>query len=358
MPLSSFLSRFRPVRDGQTTWPQQIVSQWLVLQQNDNPSTDYYIRSRLHETGLPVSYKNLDKDIPHFGDLAPGTGVIIVRYLNARWAKALRMHRSQLSMVAYFMDDDLLHPKHWAGLPRTYVKKLNKYCGAFLKDIRELASVYWFSTNELRQRYPFNSGQVLAPKPLVIDVERAHVLHPLRETGPIQLFYHGSATHEAEMNWLYPIIEKVLYQCTDLHFELIGNHTINQKFRHLPRTRILHPLSWANYLSHCHTLNGHIGLAPILPSPFNMGRSHSKVYDIARCGAVGIYSTPSPYIDTVLHQEDGILLKNDPDLWVKTITELTENRSKLNALRQASVARHTTPSFTTADVVGQVLEQA
>jgi len=358
VPLSRILSRLRLARGSQAVWPQQVVHQWLVLQQNDNPSTDYYIRPHLQETGLPVSYKNIDKDVPHFGDLAPGTGVVIVRYLNSRWANALRTHRSQLSQVAYFMDDDLLHPKHWVGLPRPYVKKLNKYCGAFIADIHALSSEYWFSTEELRQRYPYTTAQIIEPRPLVGDAYGPRTLHPVRENGPVQMFYHGSATHQAEMEWLFPIIRTLLDKCPRLHFELIGNHSINQRFRHLPRTRILHPLSWHNYISHCHTLQGHIGLAPILSSPFNMGRSHSKIYDIARCGAVGVYSTPSPYVGAITDKEDGVMLKNDPDLWVETISGLANDPAKLNALRTTAIERHAAPAMESAAVLERVLQVA
>lgn len=358
MPLSRLLSRLRLSRGRPTHWPQNTLRRWLVLQQSDNPSTDYYIRPRLLETGLPVSYRNIDRDSPHFGDLAPGTGVVIVRYLNTRWARALRTHRGQLSKVAYFMDDDLLHPKHWAGLPRAYVKKLKKHCGAFIPDIYALTSDYWFSTEELRQRYSFDSTEVMAPRPLLGDTHAPSMRYPVHERGPVQMFYHGSATHQAEMEWLFPIIKSLLDKCTDLHFELIGNHAINQKFRHLPRTRILHPLSWHNYVSHCHTLHGHIGLAPILPSPFNMGRSHSKIYDIARCGAVGVYSTPSPYVDTITDRQDGLLLKNDPDLWMATIYDLVNDRARLNALRFAAIEKHVTPAVRSTAAPERTLQVA
>lgn len=285
-------------------------------------------------------YKDLDTDRPQFGDLAPGTAVVIVRYLNTRWAKALRQHRAQLSEVVYFMDDDLLHPRHWAGLPNVYIKKLNKYCAAFVPDIQALASIYWFSTEELRARYPYQTAQVIAPRPLPEDADTEQMWHPRSEKGPVQIFYHGSATHQAEIDWLYPVIKEVLQARPQTHFELIGGHTVNQQFRNLPRTRVLHPLSWHNYVSHCKTLNAHIGLAPLLPSPFNMGRSHSKIYDITRCGAVGIYSDPSTYAAAVQDQQDGILLANDPALWVETIVELVDDAQRLDALRQQAIARH------------------
>ncbi|MVW73307.1 glycosyltransferase family 4 protein [Bordetella sp. 15P40C-2] len=318
------------------------MERWLVLQQKDNPSTDYYIRPFLRSTGLPVVYKDLDTDHPQFGDLAPGTGVVIVRYMNTRWAKALRQHRAQLSEVAYFMDDDLLHPEHWAGLPNVYIKKLNKYCAAFAPDIQALASVYWFSTEELRARYPYQAAQVIAPRPLPEDAETQELWHPQSPKGPVQIFYHGSATHQAEMDWLYPVMREVLNARPRAHFELIGSHGVNQQFRNLPRTRVLHPLSWQNYVSHCRTLNAHIGLAPLLPSPFNMGRSHSKIFDITRCGAVGIYSDPSTYATAIEDREDGLLLANDPDLWVEEIIGLIDDSARLNTLRQRAIERHST----------------
>src|SRR3546814_1163285 len=87
-------------------------------------------------------------------------------------------------------------------------------------------------------------------------------------------------------------------------------------------------MSWDNYLSHCRSLDGHIGLAPLLPSPFNAGRSHSKAYDIARCGAVGIYSTEGPYKQVILHAKNGMLLANEPQRWIDTILDLCENPAR------------------------------
>jgi hypothetical protein len=342
-PLARLLSRLRNSR-ALPHRPERPVERWLVLQQKDNPSTDYYIRPFLQLTGLPVVYRDLDDDNPQFGDLSPGTGVVIVRYLNTRWAKALRQHRQQLSDVAYFMDDDLLHPEHWVGLPNVYIKKLNKYCAAFAADIQALASVYWFSTEELRARYPYQEAMVIAPRPLPEDAETEEMWHRNSAKAPVQIFYHGSATHQAEMDWLYPVMKQVLEARSRAHFELIGGHIVNQKFRNLPRTRVLHPLSWHNYVSHCRTLNAHIGLAPLLPSPFNMGRSHSKIYDITRCGAVGIYSDPSTYAAAIRNDEDGILLANQPALWVDEIVSLIDDFARLDALRHSAIKHHSRPS--------------
>src|SRR5205085_11321651 len=141
----------------------------------------------------------------------------------------------------------------------------------------------WVSTAALSERYRALQPEVMPPLPLVDDTPRAAE----GDDGFVRLFYHGTQAHEAEIRWLRPIVAACLEACPQVHFELIGNHAVNQLYRGLPRTRILHPMAWPNYLAHCRTMRGHIGLAPLLVSDFNAGRSHVKVFDVARCGAVG-----------------------------------------------------------------------
>lgn len=315
--------------------PRQTPQRWLVLHQGgDSPSTDYYVRPYLATLGQPVSYRNLDTARPTLADLAPGTGVVIVRYLNLAWARFLASYRDQLSCVAYFMDDDLLQRQAWQGLPRPYVKKLNKYCHARATDIRALASHYWFSTDALRSRYPDLPAELLPARPLLADVAAAgRVWLPLAPNAPLQVFYHGTAAHQAELAWLHPVMAQVLERCPNVHLEVIGGHDVNVRYRNLPRTRILHPMNWANYQAHCRTLNGHIGLVPLLPSRFNTGRSYVKAYDIARCGAAGLYSADSPYRQVIQHEGNGLLLENDPRAWVEELSRLAADPARVNGLR-------------------------
>ncbi|WP_322062754.1 hypothetical protein [Paraburkholderia sp. J63] len=312
-----------------------VVRRWLVLHQGENPSTDYYVYPRLQELGLPIVYKNLDSALPEAGDLAPGTAVVIIRYLNARWARALHIHRAHLPRVVYFMDDDLLHPQSWKGLPRPYAKKLHKYCRAHTTDIRDLATEYWFSTQALRDRYPERAAKLVPPRALHEDARRLRS-HKVSPDSPILVFYHGSAAHQAEIAWLQPIMAQVLARCPNIHFELIGAHDVNVLYRRLPRTRVVHPMDWANYRGHCRLLDGHIGLAPLLPSTFNAARSHVKAYDIARCRAVGLYAASGPYHEVIRHRENGLLLDNHPQSWVEALCALANDPDRLHALRVAA----------------------
>ncbi|MGC1955110.1 MAG: hypothetical protein WA970_21540, partial [Gammaproteobacteria bacterium] len=283
-------------------------------------------------SGLPVIYRDIDADAPQLGDLAPGTRVIIVRYLSARWAEALHARQRDLAGVVYFMDDDLLDPQAWLGLPRPYRKKLKRYCQALAPEIHRLASAYWVSTPALSQKYARWTVEVIPPWPIPEDGN----LQSRNEW--VQLFYHGTQAHCEEMRWLYPVVSDVLDSCPNVRFEIIGNHEVNKLYRSLPRTRILHPMSWPNYLTHCRSMNGHIGLALLLESPFNVGRSYCKALDFARCGAVGVYSQHGAYEKIIQHDVNGLLLSNDPSEWVAHLCELASQRQRLDELRAASAS--------------------
>lgn len=304
------------------------VRRWLVLQSGANPSTDYYIRPRAVASGVPAHYVDIEDDMPT-DKLSPGTLVIVVRYLNGHWSDILRRNADHLAGVVYFMDDDLLDPTAWRGLPSHYHDKLARHFAAAGHDIAGMTSQLWVSTSELASRYAAMAPEVMPPMPLVDDEPRVPA-----QTRFVRLFYHGTQAHEAEMRWLRPVVAACLDACPHAHFEVIGNHAVNAMYRDLPRTRVLHPMSWPNYVQHCRTMTGHIGLAPLLGSHFNAGRSATKVLDIARCGAIGVYTKAAPFDSAVRHGVDGWLVPNEPQLWVEQIIAMLNQGNQLVATQQ------------------------
>jgi hypothetical protein len=144
----------------------------------------------------------------------------------------------------------------------------------------------------------------------------------------ILVCYHGTAAHERETKWLLPIIERVQARTDNVHFELFGNDAVHKLVKGFPRVSILHPMTWANYLSYTSVQQCHIGLAPLLPSAFNSARGSTKFFDYARMGAVGLYSKRPPYLGFINDGADGILLDNDPELWLKSLIALAEDEAK------------------------------
>jgi hypothetical protein len=319
------------------------VRAWLVLDQPPSPTTDYYVRPRAAQAGVPVAYRAIQDD-PSPGDLKPGTLVIIVRYVRPKWVKALREHQAHLAGVVYLLDDDLFDPQAWRDLPLGYRWRLWRHQQALRPLWRRLVSTYWVSTPALAQRYPQLGAQVMPPLPASDEVESVPSW-PAAAPSPgrtVLLFYHGTRSHQAEMAWLQPIVAQALAACPHLHFEVMGNGPIQQLFRDLPRTRVLHPMSWSAYLAHCRWLadqhpGQRIGLAPLLPSAFNAVRSHTRVWDIARCAAVGLYADEGPYAQVIRHGQEGWLLPPVASVWCEAIVSLYHDAEQRQRMSQASV---------------------
>ncbi|MEX8493230.1 hypothetical protein [Sphaerotilus sp.] len=316
----TLFDRWRPIR--RPAPPTEPVLRWLVLQQGPNPSTDYYIRPRAEASGCPVAYRHLDLDLPTPADLPPGTRVVIVRYLTPAWAEALQRHQAQLAGIVYFMDDELLDPQAWQGLPAPYRQKLQRYCGRMHRVLTELVTEYWGSTAPLCERHADRAMQPMPPLPLVEDAGRVPIQPVPGE--PVQIFYHGTSVHIDEMRWLRPVIAEVLSACPLAQFEVIGDHEVNRLFRDLPRTRVLHPMGWPNYLSHCRAMRGHIGLAPLLPGAFNAARSSTRYFDIERCRAVAIAAATPPYLSDLSDRPDRRCLDMAPSIWSTRLIEMVQ----------------------------------
>lgn len=323
------------------------IRAWLVLEQSPSPTTDYYVRPRAAQAGVPVRYRDIHTP-PCPADLQPGTLVIVVRYALPLWVRALRRQQQHLAGVVYLLDDDLFDPQAWRELPLGYRWRLWRHQQALRPLWRQLVSTYWVSTPALAQRYPQLGAQVMPPLPLPEDRFLAEATQAVSREEPVVhrkvlLFYHGTRSHQAEMAWLAPIVAQALAVCPDLHFEIIGNGAVNRLFRDLPRTRVLHPMSWPAYVAHCHWLadqhpGQRIGLAPLLTSEFNAVRSHTRVWDMTRCAAVGLYAAEGPYADVIRDGHDGLLLPASASAWLDAIVALYNDADRRRRMSQASAA--------------------
>ena len=57
-------------------------------------------------------------------------------------------------------------------------------------------------------------------------------------TDRYRVFYHATASHRAEIEWLYPVIATVLEKEPRIDFEIIGEHQTHKLYRKLPRTTV------------------------------------------------------------------------------------------------------------------------
>ena len=278
----------------------------LIVEENNNPSTDYFVMPYAKKLELQIS-KLYWKDVPTTEQLDQAL-VIIVRYQTPTWKKHLEQASNQIATLAYFMDDDIPDTTASRGLPLKYRFKLARYGAWQFTWLMQQRAQLWVSTEFLKNKYASYQPIQLTPQQISVPTERYRV------------FYHATASHRAEIEWLHPVIAASLEQEPKIDFEIIGDHQTHKLYRKLPRTTVVNPMSWGAYQSFIAQPGRHLGLAPYINSPFNAARSHTKVFDIQRAGVRGIYAEDGPW---GRHQdrENMVLLPMVEEAWVDEITK-------------------------------------
>jgi hypothetical protein len=281
---------------------------WLLVEQGDNPSSDYFVKPWLANEPLRVCDLGASVDSM---TAEPGLNLVFVRYLTPQWRRWVERHRASLGRLAFFMDDDLFDSDAHRELPLRYRWKLYRLARRHKAWLRRMNVELWVSTQWLAEKYCDWQPRVLAPQ------------SPYAECLPQKtFFYHGSASHMQEIRWLLPVVEEVLQRDPAFSFELIGNAEIRTLFSHLPRVHVLQPMNWPAYKALVNRPGRIVGLAPLLPGAFNQARSATKVFDITQTGAVGIYADHAVYQSIVQHERNGLLLPMDQKAWANAIVRL------------------------------------
>ncbi len=301
-----------------------------ILSAGNNASIAYLLQPHLERLGIPFTLVRLQCDEQQARMEVACDFVIIARYLPPHWIGPLQSFHDAGGKIIYFMDDDLMDPTASAGLPKAYRRKIGDWAWRQRGVIETLCKEFWVASPHLAAKYAAWSPLLLSSLPGAATLAQ----HEL-----VKVCYHGSASHGAEIWWLAGLMRQVQSSQNRTTFEIFGDHEVNKLFRGLPRTAVLHPMDWPNYLAYTGSVERDIGLAPLLPEPFNAGRAPSKFFDFARMGAVGIYTDSEPYRSFIRHDVDGLLLPNDPMAWAAAIQELTADPARRRRLAAAARER-------------------
>lgn len=302
----------------------------LLLASGDNASIAYLVEPYLGSLGLTsVRIDVSEKTTPDIGETDCHT-VVVVRYLPSRCVAALRSLKRAGKRIVYFMDDDLMDPSVATDLPRAYARKIRLNATRQRQILEELCDEFWVATAFLANKYESWSPRLLSARP------GARYLTSL---AGVSVFYHGSASHHAELVWLAGVMAKVQATTGATHFEVFGDQAVNRLYRNIPRAAVVHPMGWPNYLSYTAAVSRDIGLAPLLPNSFNAGRGPTKFFDFTRMGAVGIYANVAPYNGFIRDGIDGMLLPLNPELWVEAILSLAHDEPRRKRMALAARER-------------------
>jgi hypothetical protein len=350
------------------------TSRIYIVEEGPNPSTDYFVLPLALNTGATVLRCSWSQ-LPDVTDLH-GACVIFVRYVTTAWRALIEQTRHSLARLIYFMDDDLFDWRAAKGLTWRYRFKLLKRATWQRKWLLKMQPELWVSTPWLQQKYAQYQPCLVLPTPLspanycnklpnhaelpIVEIKQfdevrakncnvsgrdardlnAEARSDSNEaacvTQPCVIFYHGTGSHQAEIEWLLPVIELVLTLNANITFELIGNAKTQKLYRHLNRVNVIPQMKWPAYQAFIQQPGRHIGLAPLLEHPFNRARSYTKFFDIQRAGAAGIYAAEGPWKAFIDSGTQGVLVPMQAANWVSAILGLAEDRSQRASILSAS----------------------
>ena len=292
------------------------VEHTLVLAARHSPTIDYYLGDLLRAGADPRTRVAFDSQLPRWSganapeQVLPGTRVILVRMPCSGWADVIEAAGHRVAQVVWLIDDDVIAARHDEWLPMAYRLRLLDDHLAFRRRFEHLVDRIWASTPLLASRFPAARVEVRPPRPL-----------PPSEQRWVKVFYHGTASHRREHAFLLPIFHEVQKRSAHVVLEVTGDHALYKMFRGVPRLRVLHPVAWPDYLAHLRASQYHLGLAPLLDTPFNRARSGVKALEIAWSGAQGLLSRRAPYTEYA-HLPGMHWVGDDPRAWADEITRI------------------------------------
>lgn len=287
----------------------------VLLHQGAGSTIDHFLRLPLERQGISLVELDAAKHPERTSHerILEADLVVVVRYLPAPWLRGLRQRRRQGLPLAFLMDDDLLDPAALRDLPPPYRRRLEQRITRRRQWVGRLFDHLLVSSAPLAAKYAHLGAVPLPLQP-----------HPSLLAGEarLQLAYCGTSVHQQEFLWLLPLLEAVQRRHSHTHIDLFGDLAINRLFRHIPRLRIVHPMSWSRYREATGEGRIDVLLCPLLESPFNHCRAPVKFIDAARSGAVGLYSDRPPYRGFIQHGIDGLLLPDHHPSWLDALNEL------------------------------------
>lgn len=158
---------------------------------------------------------------------------------------------------------------------------------------------------------------------------------------PLTIGWGGSPGHFADWYHVAPLLQRWLAGRPDVHVAVMTN-AFARPFLQVPPERYhFTPFgTLAEFTRFLGTLD--IGLAPLLPSDYNRGRSDVKFLEYAAHGVAGIYADLEPYRGSIVPGETGLLYRTEAEL-LACLDRLADDaalRQRIRTQAHAHVARH------------------
>lgn len=318
---------------------------WLLLSDGARPTEDIYflesvapqLRSEGHDVGR-LDVRSWRWRLARWVlSRQLGANLVLCRTLPNRALHWLERHREIFGRIVYLIDDDIPAASEDEALPAAYRRRMARIA-AMQPRLLALADVVVASSEGLASRLEGRHGDVRVLTPPLISPlpDLSHFDAPHWWVG-----FHGTRAHLEDVRHIAPALRRFHEASPQVSLEVMLGRYTPESLQGLERLETPDAMSWKAFRGYRQRRRMHIGLAPLLDSTFNRGKSFIKFLDISAMGGVGVYSRRPPYTEIVEHGVTGLLVDDTPQAWYDALRYLVEHpdAARRMADNAAGVAR-------------------
>jgi tetratricopeptide (TPR) repeat protein len=252
-------------------------------------------------------------DIPlhhrHLPELAEQADVLILGGFDNDWFPLIQRRRAAGRLTVLEANDYYPDLQPWNPLS---VRWIDRSLQDSFRHGLLLCDGVQTSTPELARRW-----REITTVPIATFPNQLSAITPLPARDlfrPLTVGWGGSPGHFADWFAHAAGLQRWLDAHSGVHLAVMCNEYI-KPFINISADRYhFRPFgSLGDYYNFLTTLD--IGIAPLLPTDYNRGRSDVKFLEYALHGVAGIYPALEPYRDSVEHGKTGLLYRTQEELW-------------------------------------------
>jgi glycosyltransferase involved in cell wall biosynthesis len=253
-------------------------------------------------------------------------------------ADALIAHaRRTGAELVYDLDDDLLtvppnHPDAATLRPRTGI----------VRHMLLQSDTVWLSSRHLAQALsPIRPDTTVIGNALDERIWISPSADLLFRDEPVRILCMGTQTHNRDFALIEPVLARLKEDYGDrIEIEIVGMTTRDGLAPGLgrtgppPGTAQTYP-GFVNWLT-SRRPRWHIGVAPLLDTPFNRAKSAIKTMDYAALGLAILASDVPSYQGSLADGPAGQLVRNDPTSWYAALNAMIRDQDRRRAFAAAA----------------------
>jgi hypothetical protein len=295
------------------------------------PTTHLYF---LNSCGSSVSGLFRRGPIRVLGDNCFGAGETVLLVRQDRPEVMDRLLAAPPTRLVYLIDDDIESAREDASLPADYRSRLMRFHAQYHANFVARADTLVVTSEVLLRKFSSHRDVRIVHPVWHLELADDRHFDALARGEAVHAMHLGTASHQAGLEFLEPVMEPLLERFTRLHFTYVGRSPRFGALDAHPRVHRERPQSWRRYRRTLGKRRMHLGLYPLPDTPFNRARSRNKLLEHAIVGAVGVYSRSWPTAGEL--QGSAILAGPGAADWIAALSPYLEEPQSLRPLAQAA----------------------